>query len=449
MVRGEVEVILYDKEGKEIKRQKSHNIVTNATVDVRNMVAGKGGSMSGIMPIAEKALGGLMLFKGQLPQDASNFNMPANEFVACAGRYVDNSNPYRGSFNERESERTSTGYKSVWDFSTSQANPSSGQIGSLALTSIDCGENPFCENFTSLLSITSQNKLKPAVDGNPELSYYEIFPLKYDRETQNFYFLRLIRWVAPDRSQEPNVPASWIYRVCYTRIPFFEYKVDDYVGEMGYYEDTATEITFPAQLSAYGSIDLWDGNGYAYFRYSTNSSETLISGNVLGRVNLSDFSKENDVIIDSLLYEDRFCVTNGYLFYFKTYQSEGKVTRRKISDGTSSNYNAGVDFDGNYRIFGAPNGLAYIERFSQNSNTYCLYPDGSTVRSVSTKTGDDIGTVMIDKSLFIRKTTGGINDLSFGVYNNYLGTAFNLQEPIPKTSATTMKVIYTLTDVTS
>lgn len=444
MVRGEVEVILYDEEGKVINRQKAHNLVTNATKEIRNMIAGKGASMSEMMPIAEKALGGLLLFTGAIPEDADEFNMPANTFVGCAGRYVDNSNKYRGSYNGDESERLSTGFKSVWDFSTSQAN---GTINSLALTSLQCGENPFCENFKCLLSITSYNTLKPAVDGNPELNYNEIFPLKYDRETQNFYFLRLIRWVAPDRSQEPYVPASWIYRVCYTRIPFFGYKVDDYVGEMGYYEDTSTEITFPAQLSDYGSIDLSDG--YAYFRYSTSSSETLISGNVLGRVNLSDFSKENDIIIDSITYEDRFCVTNGYLFFFKTYQSEGKVTRRKISDGTSSEYNVGVDFNGYYRIFGAPNGLAYIERFSQNSDTYCLYPDGSTVKSVSTKTGDAIGTVMIDKSLLFRKTSGGINDLSFGVNNNYLGTIFNLQEAVQKTPATTMKVIYTLTDVSS
>lgn len=446
MVRGEVEVILYDEKGKVVNRQKAHNLVTNATKEIRNMIAGKGASMSEMMPIAEKALGGLMLFTGSITEDADEFNMPANGFIACAGRYVDNSNKFRGSYNEYESERLSTGFKSVWDFSTSQAN---GTINSLALTSLQCGENPFCENFTSLLSITSQNILKPVVDGNPELNHNGIFPLKYDRETQNFYFLRLVRWTPPDRSQQPNVPASWIYRVCYTRIPFFGYKVDDYVSEMGYYEDTSTEITFPAQLSNYGSIDLWDEDGYAYFKYSTSSSETLISGNVLGRVNLSDFSKEDDIVIDTSTYEDRFCVTNGYLFYFKTYQSQGKVTRRKISDGTSSDYNVGVDFNGYHRIFGAPNGLAYIERFSQNSDTYCLYPDGSTVRSIYTKIGDDIGTVMIDKSLFIRRTAGAINDLSFGVNNNYLGTIFNLQEGVQKTPATTMKIIYTLTDVSS
>ncbi len=443
MVRGEVEVILYDEKGKVVNRQKAHNLVTNATKEIRNMIAGKGASMSEMMPIAEKALGGLMLFTGSITEDADEFNMPANGFIACAGRYVDNSNKFRGSYNEYESERLSTGFKSVWDFSTSQAN---GTINSLALTSLQCGENPFCGNFTYLLSISDSNKLKPKLDSNPELTHNEIFPLKYDRTTQNFYFLRLITWTPPQYN--PDVSASWIYRVCYTRIPFFGYKVDDYVGEMGYYEDTQTEITFPAQLSYYGSIDPYDGDGYAYFRYSIQTGQTLVSGNVLGRVNLDTFTKEDDIVIDTLNSEDRFCVTNGYLFYYKTNQSQGKVTRIKLSDNTTTEYNVGVDFSGEYRIFGAPNGLAYIERRAQNFSTYCLYPDGS-VRSVTTKIGADIGIMMIDKSLFIYRTVGNERHLSFGVYNNYLGTIFNLQEAVQKTPAMTMKVIYTLTDVSS
>lgn len=82
----------------------------------------------------KELFGGLYLFDGTLNNDADDYSIPSD--VSCVGyaSNVSNSsiNNMLGSFNKTESGKQDDGsYRFVWDFATNQAN---GEIASLALT---------------------------------------------------------------------------------------------------------------------------------------------------------------------------------------------------------------------------------------------------------------------------------------------------------------------------
>lgn len=103
-------------------------------------------------PIATSALGGLLLFDRHQPEDPNQL-MPTTDSVVAghAGGEYAGSNITRGSYNTRESfwvykddpltiNRRFIGRRHVWDFGTSKAN---GQIGCACLTSLDGGDAGF------------------------------------------------------------------------------------------------------------------------------------------------------------------------------------------------------------------------------------------------------------------------------------------------------------------
>lgn len=434
MLKGNVKIILYDANGKEVERQEAHNLVTNATSELLDMVAGGGGSMADIMPIAEKALGGLMLFDQPLPENANAFCIPrdvngnAVHIVAIGARDADAVHTNRGSFNTEESGKTATGYEAVWDFSTSQATGYNGRIAAVALTDVNAGVNPI--NYCGVTLKHPQDTLR---DANGNYYYYNyLFPLKYDKSTQYLYFAYVIGGSGNTLS---------INRV---KVPFYTYGVADSINAVGLVESvSASNIVL--QDNSFHVENYCVDDEYAYFMDSiVTESET----NVLyyTKVSLSDFSYTSESIAGAFpaFQYPRYCICGDYIYFTRT----DEIHKVLLSDTTVKTIYSAPGITNNSILSPRRNGLVYALPGDTAIPTYIVYADGiatfgSIYYGARTIFPIDMDMIMVDTPY------SGNGSVSFDARTGYLGTVFNLATPIQKTAATTMKVIYTLTDVTS
>lgn len=141
MIKGRTKIELFDAATGERQHviEKS-NMVTNALRYLINIVAsGNRAPEEDIFPIAEKALGGILLFDGALTEDVENIYLPGDVHLTGWANRDASTAAHRGTLNTVESGPTDTGYKSVWDFNTAQAN---GVIRALALTNVKAAANP-------------------------------------------------------------------------------------------------------------------------------------------------------------------------------------------------------------------------------------------------------------------------------------------------------------------
>lgn len=129
------------------------NIVTDAVKDVVSLLACNSYNSANMhVPFATNLLGGLALFDEELAEDKSNVRWPTDaHLVAMAGSGTNSSDAMLGSQNSTETGPITGGYRTVWDFSTSQAN---GRIKSLARTNVfdvsGSQNNMFVESFRNI-----------------------------------------------------------------------------------------------------------------------------------------------------------------------------------------------------------------------------------------------------------------------------------------------------------
>lgn len=431
MLKGNVKVTLFDKDGNVIDSQEKSNLVTNASSTVLNMCAGANSNQSRNllythMPVSETVLGGLLLFEDSFDNPTVNTVLIPNDnyVVACADRGADTTSTRRGSLNNDESGRVTGGYKSVWDFSTSQAN---NTISSIALTSVECGANPFtCYTEIALKQFSTLTNGKTG----SELVTYDLnsrgIPLKYDESTQEFYFL-----------YRTNDSSPYNYKVCKARIPFYTFNVEDYVYEGGAVIETANTVTTSNTIQHYYSAIDRIG-GYAYLGYA-------MSGHTLKYVKLN---LNNFVVSEE---QSRVMVRDSSIVFVVCddiwYELDANVVYAKSEDGTLVNtYNLGVTLSWTGLLPKANGTVEVIRSDSRGAGGWVLYPDG-TYDKIGENAPKAVPTFAFEtNSLLICKLNSAI---CFYIKKDYLGTVFNLDTPVPKTSATTMKVEYTLTNVTS
>ena len=143
MIKGHTKIELFNAKTGELERKiEKDNLVTKAVQELIAFQTMIGRSMnSNVFPIAKNALGGIMLFDSKLTEDVNNTNFPTeSKLVGYASRDTNTDDAMRGSLNAIETHKTDTGYVSVWDFGTAQAN---GTVQAVALTSAYAGVNPF------------------------------------------------------------------------------------------------------------------------------------------------------------------------------------------------------------------------------------------------------------------------------------------------------------------
>ena len=473
MMKGHTKIILTNVETGEQVVHEDDNLITKAIDKIINIeMAMNHAPNSRILPIATNALGGIMLFDGELTESEDNIHFPVDvHLVGYANGGVNTTDSKRGSFNSVESGKTAEGYVSVWDFGTSQAN---GIIKSVARTHNHGGAAPLYNYLGPDYVETSS--------GNPTTDT-DWTPIRYDGEylymlkgNSSTHLMRLARVKIPrmgmgvadysDVARTYEVIASWdtelttytyynnaqhdrsYERTVYADDPYmYEDGQDGFIYCIGYtatetyhsYQYDLTYFTVKYSDESYDKSDTvrkntglsryaYNTGGFSWARrmyghvnhgklYFMNSTRKIIQ--IVPLDNIAAYSsvrifQDNDSDYVSVL--ENISPHNGGV-YFRVYH---------YTD-TGWNYRHGIVY---------PDGVYVIPDYSYAGTSD--WHGNSTMYDERLRTCDD------DLIVWIR---GGASYNRQTWAANYLGTINNLASPIEKTAAQTMKIVYTLTDV--
>lgn len=459
MIKGHTKIELFDAAtGRKERIYEKDNLVTNAVQELIAFQTMTGRTMDNfVFPIAEKALGGIMLFNSKLTEDVNNVSFPSNaKLVGYAARDTNTDDAMRGSFNELESGPTDNGYVSVWDFGTSQAN---GTILSVALTNVIAGANPFQWQC-----------------GGKDTDFY-CCDFKTTDDAQDdcrplFQKDGYLYWVKPG--------GKVIQRCRFD--PYRARVTHSIIGAVKLDSETVTELELPdypflsKKISSSAKFLTPNIDGYLYFITQNNQPGSASyntyydSSNSTGDAKLYitkykyddlSFEKQNEIILTLAdihlgTRTESSLVVNGNYLYAKSYDGKGIYivnlsnaadvklftvqNSGSVSDISPMLYNGGIQYQYSY----SNNGTKYRTGF--------LYPDGTYSEEMVDAAAYNIPSVFCrdDKLLAAFRKQGSYETDSIRVCmrNAYLGTINNLASSISKNASQTMKITYTLTDKT-
>lgn len=448
MIKGHVQVDLHNHKTGLRDRIEGDNMITNAMNYVIPNLIGAGISASEIMPLCQRVLGGIMLFDGKLTEDKNNIFFPAEaHLVASAGRDTNTEYADRGSLNYAESYETDTGFQSVWDFSTSQAN---GTIGSLALT---MAEKQY--NYSDPYNITWQSgSIHNALNKNNS-DRFDLYPLCYDSERGYLYYYDSTNSNLTTRYDSSERVTYYKMTFCVMKqyIPSRVYGLSDSVNLRNVAEKVA-EFSIERKNSINYSYLNPGYDGYAYIIAPMNETAEY------WRVKTSDYDFE---LSDMKSINLKGCklkrewgkavIAKGYAFfaaedlksiYIVNLANPADIQQAIIQSDATINTdvialnNGGIKFgvklsDGRYcGAFGYPDGNIVLQGRKEKSEFkgYASRP-----------------TLITDNLMAYGDNGYDTSSSSYGrQVSNYLGSIFNLPQPIVKTAATSMKITYTLTN---
>ena len=457
MIKGKVTIDLHNHNSGFTERIEKENMVTEALDHLIAAVAAWGLNANDFLfPLASKALGGLMLFDGKLTEDRKNIFFPSEaHLVASAGQAVNSSLIDRGSINAAESFASDTGFTTVWDFSTSQAN---GTIASLARTYCKEGQIPYL--YRGYDGSTSMSRIFNKSGSDSFLP--NVF--HYDANTQQVYFI--------DKNgqgyyTDDSLP---IYK---ENMPIMRFGAADHSRRVNYPEEIGKSIKNELSLaSEYGAWIQSGYDGYCYASYTRGNSSG--DGKIYyKRIKVSDSSFEESDWIEVTLKNcqlhtamdamRRPIINGGYIFargynlnvmYIAELSNPVNVRKVELS---------GMWFEDNAIYAPMRNGMLLVKVTEDDPDaskiwrykSAFLYPDGKVVADANYRRSD---AVRYDDYSWPRPFVYTYDDLMVNgvdqmwwsqhyVVNNYLGTICNLDTPIIKTASTSMKITYTLTDV--
>ena len=464
-LHGHVALELLDERGRVKQRTETDNYVTDAVGVLANNVAGGSAEIGTyLMPIATKALGGLMLFDETLGSNATKYDFPAGsaKLLGYALQDTNTTNTLRGSL--VSSAAVSGGWRTEWEFLPSQAN---GTIKAACLT--NAAASPL-DGFAGTAH-TLLNDSGTALNDNSTVIYYDadtgtVYYAGGDSFlkgsgvgsgvlTLNIYKERLAT-SAYKVGDTPNTgETATLSQTLSVTLPLGSYKVVTPEYESG------TGNTYPSL--AYAGIDengkvwfVWSvynnpngyPDGYCYLRLAFSGGLFSVDG-----TDLKTIAGERPHYNASV---------SGDRLYMQTSSSSPAhnapcdrllvVDVNNLADVTSVDLPTGYTFSG----FMYPN--------------YAAIPCGGGLLIKLTKSGDYYGgTYSPTKGLTIDGETSAFTSRPFyraasalqswnfgsgygyqgssGAYvTNYLGTVSNLTTPVIKTAADTLRVVYTLTD---
>lgn len=458
MLKGHATIDLHDTVKGTYKRIERENLVTNAYKYHLQSVILMNGENTGIdltgangaLSIGDVALGGLLLFNGQLTESADNIHYPGDcQIVGYADHTSDTTNPQRGSYNTIESGKTDNGITHVWDFTTAQAN---GIIAALSLTNIIAGADPIgkCINTGISGGTTSRSQFM------------------YHDGTYGYYFDISGNTATIRKMYQPQTNISVnTYNIISTTVATYTV---DMSGDAKAIKNTAL-WQYAGNGNFFGAVILADNS----------DSHSALSVRV-AKIHTDDweaftYTAAQDISLDgvtarkTLITDTQFNrqppVVSGHHIYIQSYEeSSGHSTKMFIADldnlsdiketslitentgGSAPSGGSLTDIRQNYPSY---NGTAdYFEKTNElNYYRVRVYPDALNMKSCTVKNVKHVIRGLAAKNMPINAHYSRGAGSNWGVYmqTGYLGTICNLSSPIEKTSAQTMKVTYTLTDV--
>lgn len=505
-IKGHTRIELKDVNTGEVQVVEDDNMVTNALTYLTRILVRMNLPMDRIMPIATNALGGIMLFDGEIKEDPDNIYFPGPEahLVAYGDRGTDTSNNHKGSFNSAESGPTDTGYVSVWDFGTSQAN---GTIRSVALTNVEAGQDPCVwqtkhERSVERNGFNDQDNSWYPIAYLDDYVYMEKWPANNRYKIAKVYIPvekqgvaeyasrddgRLTGETVVDVEHDPFVDKRWYYGN-YQTTGYEGLKRGDYTNVYPQFFKDGHDGKFYSVMFTDNLMYMFTVN-YADRKFAETKTQVVeFDKNISFLSNISEsgwHSTDSNDCYTKPWYRDSYTsdrytltwtVANGFFYVLKSdkrsvycinINNTADIREYIVFAKDSRDY---IDYI--YPVAGR-NGVIYMAcvRYNDDGSNYrqvnLLYQDGIMfMQNVSTKEltnfyfRNENSTQYKYDAANARgnklECWSGYNDFSnfgfkysdVGLYYdiNYLGTINNLPSAITKNSSQTMKIIYTLTD---
>lgn len=449
MVKGHVQIELHNHRTGLRDRIEQDNLVTNAVDKAISTMIGRGQAASTFMPLCTNLLGGVMLFEEPLTSSATNISFPtSNTVIGYAGQTVNTSSKDMGSINEIESGPVTNGYMNVWDFSTAQAN---GTISAMSLTNYRVGNGSLW---------------------NPSL----VYTVLSGNDTQLSALERDSRYIT-------YVYNGKIYKIL---APVNTYTVTDSNNLIGSAEDTGRTVPSTANNNSYridGSYlyySVYANNALTIYKYNASDS-TLVNSIVISPTPNPSGSIEFtslDLRYNSLALGNIF-VKNGKIYIFNHKEDYAGIFVFDAANGGTQYCEKMYKIQDPDIAYYGDSAISYITSYNSWPRIY-VTDDDTIWTMLNVKSSIHSGNPCYFKQCFIKEDNGstiikvygamfvggeasilpyirydGIHDIAY--YNryaaatmisgNYLGTICNLNSPIEKTSTSSMKVKYTLTNV--
>lgn len=461
MIKGHVQIDIHNHNSGFTERIEGDNLITNAMQHLIPNMIGGGKSISNIMPLCKRLLGGVMLFDAELEANVDNIFFPGTaHLVASAGQTTNISDAFSGSLNASETYETDTGFVTTWDFGTSQAN---GTLRSLARTLADPS------NYTIPFSGFDNNggAMHGAVRNSDGSSSCYIQPLCYDLEKQYLYFIG----ITDGNSQTSRYDSS--ERAYYYTTHCTIYR--EYIPTSLYaLADVYNRATIPEEITSF-DIEMKEDNtniaykffngydGYAYM-LQVPANSTGDGSFTYRTLKLSDYSFE---LSDPITVTARSChfsnrwehVSRGKA-YIRSYDMKSIyiINLANPVDILQATLPEGYTFTTN-ELTTLKNGGVKFRVYSIRPGTTSnydyrmgiCYPDSKIIIDSAINNNYYYTDIFQSENLMLWGCANNYSSHMYSGYgytaNNYLGSIFNFGSPIVKTAASSMKVVYTLTNV--
>ena len=486
-LKGHTTIELTNVETGEVEVYEDDNMVTNALSKLLGNTCGvfHNNPLSNVLggdtdsSVIKRLTGGLMLFDKQIEENPDIVNSPSGVSVIGCGSQVayNGENVMAGSYNQAESGWTEEGgYKHVWDFTTSQSN---GNIACASLTTnaggkITEGTYPYASDYV----YAKGNNIVDEVlflSGN---TYAEIgnLPVVFTDGINN----RIITAVIDDDSLYVNKSIELsFYRFGFTNFSIFDSPTNlSNIKKVG-----SVTVNIPNELkefieqysSTYPS-HYWtyftrsdDNNIYILLRFDTSSVNPLDSLAPGKQLHILQINSDNYDVkyysfvnnLDESIYTDYngarlFAIANDYILCVGTSSSKYYLIKKENN----------LEFS----IPTYPNGdTIKISSFGEcyiivNNDKFIVcdsYPTRTTLKVIdpsleyalrykNINANNFMGTMSVFKVFKIKGTLYWVGINISGRMDIYLDptllvTINNLETPVQKTSAQTMKVTYVLT----
>lgn len=493
MVKGKATIQLFNAEtGEKEQEVIEENLVTKAVENLLNppletVIANNAYMPTNLIYNSENlitdAYGGLLLFSNTHDENVDNiYPTKDSGLIGYASDSISAVSSKEGVRNTAESgwindeEDNHIGYKFVWDFSTSQAN---GTISSISLTSIGGGSCGAGEKQSSNMIITKKFS-GDTISDNPPGNHY-IFPYinsfysmsgLIDEIKSNVRSYSNVLYISPINVNDDKFFVLLhisenlkIYKIWFKSLSKLSpiKQTNDMKHPLGY---LSTEEFI--SIDSLSSFDVYISGNKAYVDddeihiFATGSGAKvshliydLSTGNRKSinnmEIEIKNFSSGN---IGYLKDKEQYILHKSNILYWISKEGE-TITQISVDmndeSGTYNYLNSNFmknHIDNNY-YFSFNNILYKIHDNGVYQGITCISLTTSSYKSnfLFVKNDLDKNINIISTNIYI--TTGGYNTYNSLIYvplSYYLGTINNLESPVTKTEAQTMKVVYELTE---
>jgi hypothetical protein len=463
-LKGKMIIELIDTITKEKQRVVEENMVTDALnliFGLNPMAAlyqlGSGGSVTSwngkILPVCPNGIGGILLFESALKEDVSNIYAPSsNQVTGYASNDINTTAvTKRGSLNQTESIALENGYKFVWDFATSQAN---GIIAAVALTHKYGGIGYYGDNVSknnnAFLQLRKSQVTLP--DSNASMIDYVGAMVELDFEGNCYYSITY---------SGGTVIVTKVHK-CITQAGLLDTLLED--GDYVMEQKVLNPSKFTFISSYYGCF--YDGRDGYWYGFSGGRNTGGDADVYWIKISKKDYSfteglwKLSNIMLSSFGYA-RYtgssnvhsvysAIRGGYLYAMKNDMTGVyKINLSNSADVTLLELGFKSNFSGGYSTMSGGRYLVTVNDIILASDFYITVDDKVVSTANDSEFFYNIQSPMFQKGCFA---------FGFGHYGNivyrdiylvtpYLATINNLSTAVTKTADKTMKITYTLTQV--